>query len=54
MAGEMLEQENVLQKCVRQLEGAEATRVSLVSLLKEAIQDQVCSCFVVFDVIVLF
>ncbi|KAL2900925.1 ATP-dependent RNA helicase DBP3 [Bienertia sinuspersici] len=40
MEDEMQEQANVLQKCVRQLEGAEATRVSLVTVLKEAVQDQ--------------
>ncbi|XP_021863825.2 uncharacterized protein [Spinacia oleracea] len=40
VADEMQEQENVLQECVRQLEGTEAIRVTLVSLLKEAVQDQ--------------
>lgn len=40
IADEILEQENVLHQCLRQLEGAEAIRVSLVTLLKEAIQDQ--------------
>lgn len=38
---EMQEQENILHECARQLEGAELTRVTLVSLLQEAIQDQV-------------
>ncbi|KAI7736723.1 hypothetical protein M8C21_001971 [Ambrosia artemisiifolia] len=38
---EIQEQENVLQDCVNQLETAERTRTSLISQLKEAIQDQV-------------
>ena len=38
---EIQEQENVLQECVNQLETAEKTRSSLISLLKEALQDQV-------------
>ncbi|XP_057540920.1 uncharacterized protein LOC130818743 isoform X2 [Amaranthus tricolor] len=38
---EMQEQENILHECARQLEGAELTRVTLVSLLQEAIQDQI-------------
>lgn len=42
----MQEQEDVLQQCVRQLEGAEASHLTLVSLLKEAVQDQVCSCLI--------
>nr|GEV95778.1 regulation of nuclear pre-mRNA domain-containing protein 1B-like [Tanacetum cinerariifolium] len=33
-------QENVLQECVNQLESAEKTRSSLISQLKEALQDQ--------------
>lgn len=37
---EIQEQENVLQECVNQLETAERTRTSLVSQLKEALQDQ--------------
>ncbi|KAL2482948.1 ENTH/VHS family protein [Forsythia ovata] len=36
----ILEQENTLQQCVRQLENAEAIRVALVSQLKEALEDQ--------------
>lgn len=38
---ELQEQENLLNQCIGQLESAEATRVSLVSQLKEALQDQV-------------
>ena len=38
---EIQEQENVLKQCVRQLENAEAIRASLVSQLKEALQEQV-------------
>ncbi|GAB4834954.1 hypothetical protein Ancab_033221 [Ancistrocladus abbreviatus] len=34
------EQENILRLCVKQLETAEASRLSLVSQLKEALQDQ--------------
>ncbi|PWA67683.1 Protein kinase, ATP binding site-containing protein [Artemisia annua] len=34
------EQENVLQECVNQLETVEKTRSSLISQLKEALQDQ--------------
>ncbi|KAL5546892.1 hypothetical protein UlMin_006579 [Ulmus minor] len=37
---ELQEQENLLNECVGQLESAEATRVSLASQLKEALQDQ--------------
>lgn len=37
---EIQEQENVLQECVNQLETAEKTRSSLISQLKEALQDQ--------------
>ncbi|PON89769.1 hypothetical protein TorRG33x02_144490 [Trema orientale] len=37
---ELQEQENLLTQCIGQLESAEATRVSLVSQLKEALQDQ--------------
>ncbi|KAI3760708.1 hypothetical protein L1987_51107 [Smallanthus sonchifolius] len=37
---EIQEQENVLQDCVNQLETAESTRTSLISQLKEALQDQ--------------
>ncbi|KAL2465854.1 ENTH/VHS family protein [Abeliophyllum distichum] len=39
-ADKILEQENTLQQCVRQLENAEAIRVALVSQLKEALEDQ--------------
>ena len=42
IADEMQEQENVLEQCVKQLEGAEATRATLAGLLKEALQEQVC------------
>ncbi|KAH9605694.1 hypothetical protein KSS87_015531, partial [Heliosperma pusillum] len=38
---EIQEQEDVLEQCIRQLECAEATRVSLISLLKDALQEQV-------------
>ncbi|XP_010678191.1 uncharacterized protein LOC104893754 isoform X2 [Beta vulgaris subsp. vulgaris] len=41
IADQMQEQEDVLQQCVRQLEGAEASHLTLVSLLKEAVQDQI-------------
>ncbi|KAA8516294.1 hypothetical protein F0562_016587 [Nyssa sinensis] len=37
---EIQEHENILQQCVRQLESAEATRATLVSQLREALQDQ--------------
>ncbi|GMN60821.1 hypothetical protein TIFTF001_029901 [Ficus carica] len=37
---ELQEHEHLLDKCIGQLESAEATRVSLVSQLKEALQDQ--------------
>ncbi|XP_076959971.1 uncharacterized protein LOC143636200 [Bidens hawaiensis] len=37
---EIQEQESVLQDCVNQLEAAERTRTSLISQLKEALQDQ--------------
>ncbi|XP_021743362.1 regulation of nuclear pre-mRNA domain-containing protein 1B-like [Chenopodium quinoa] len=37
---EMEEQEHALKQCVGQLEGLEAIRVTLVSLLKEAVQEQ--------------
>ncbi|KAJ0521378.1 putative CID domain-containing protein [Helianthus annuus] len=37
---EIQEQENVLQDCVNQLETAERSRTSLISQLKEALQDQ--------------
>ncbi|KAK1412989.1 hypothetical protein QVD17_34655 [Tagetes erecta] len=37
---EIQEQENVLHDCVAQLETAERTRTSLISQLKEALQDQ--------------
>ncbi|KAK9668550.1 hypothetical protein RND81_13G068200 [Saponaria officinalis] len=37
---EIQEQEVVLEHCVTQLERAEATRVALISLLKDALQDQ--------------
>ncbi|XP_074264190.1 uncharacterized protein LOC141586766 [Silene latifolia] len=37
---EIQEQEDILEQCIRQLECAEATRVSLISLLKEALQEQ--------------
>ncbi|KAK9050019.1 hypothetical protein SSX86_031012 [Deinandra increscens subsp. villosa] len=40
MLDEIQEQENVLQDCVNQLEAAERTRTSLISQLKEALQDQ--------------
>uniref|UniRef100_A0A803MXZ7 CID domain-containing protein n=1 Tax=Chenopodium quinoa TaxID=63459 RepID=A0A803MXZ7_CHEQI len=40
MTDEMEEQEHALKQCVGQLEGAEAIRVTLVSLLKEAVQEQ--------------
>ncbi|XP_059427937.1 uncharacterized protein LOC132161773 [Corylus avellana] len=38
---ELQDQENVLKQCVEQLESAEATRATLISQLKEALQDQV-------------
>ncbi|KAL9242507.1 hypothetical protein vseg_016499 [Gypsophila vaccaria] len=38
---EIQEQELVLEQCVTQLESAEATRAALISLLKDALQDQV-------------
>lgn len=38
---ELQEQEEILKQCVGQLESAEATRDSLISQLKEALQDQV-------------
>ncbi|XP_035544822.1 formin-2-like isoform X5 [Juglans regia] len=38
---ELQEQEVILKQCVGQLESAEATRASLISQLKEALQDQV-------------
>ncbi|KAL0555123.1 hypothetical protein IC582_009056 [Cucumis melo] len=37
---DLQDQETVIQECIRQLEGVEATRASLVSLLVEALQDQ--------------
>ncbi|XP_022934552.1 UPF0400 protein C337.03-like isoform X1 [Cucurbita moschata] len=37
---DLQEQENVIQRCIRQLESVEATRASLVSLLVEALLDQ--------------
>ncbi|KAL7583823.1 hypothetical protein Lser_V15G42660 [Lactuca serriola] len=37
---EIQEQENVLEECVTQLETAERTRTSLISQLKQALQDQ--------------
>ncbi|GMH26700.1 hypothetical protein Nepgr_028543 [Nepenthes gracilis] len=37
---QLQEQENILQQCVSQLETAEASRLALVSQLKEALQDQ--------------
>ncbi|XP_071737622.1 uncharacterized protein [Rutidosis leptorrhynchoides] len=37
---EIQEQETVLQECVNQLENAERARTSLISLLKEALQEQ--------------
>ncbi|KAF5474334.1 hypothetical protein F2P56_006243 [Juglans regia] len=37
---ELQEQEVILKQCVGQLESAEATRASLISQLKEALQDQ--------------
>ncbi|KAG6691036.1 hypothetical protein I3842_10G044000 [Carya illinoinensis] len=37
---ELHEQEDILKQCVGQLESAEATRATLISLLKEALQDQ--------------
>jgi len=40
---DLQEQENVVQQCIGQLESVEATRASLVSLLVEALQDQVIS-----------
>lgn len=40
VADEMQEQENVLQQYIKQLEGAQASRVTLVALLKEALTDQ--------------
>lgn len=40
IADEMQEQEDVLEQCVKQLEGAEATRATLVGVLKEALHDQ--------------
>lgn len=38
---ELQEHEHLLDQCIGELESAEATRVSLVSQLKEALQDQV-------------
>lgn len=35
------EQESVLQQCINQLESYEETRTALVSLLKDALQNQV-------------
>lgn len=40
IADEMQKQENVLEQCVKQLGGAEATRANLAGLLKEALQEQ--------------
>ncbi|GLT52891.1 hypothetical protein SLA2020_262010 [Shorea laevis] len=37
---ELQDQENVLKQCVEQLESAEATRATLISQLREALQDQ--------------
>lgn len=38
---ELQEHESILNQCIGQLESAEATRLSLVLQLKEALQDQV-------------
>ncbi|XP_004250299.1 uncharacterized protein [Solanum lycopersicum] len=36
----LLEQENILQECISHFENAESLRITLISLLKDALQDQ--------------
>ncbi|XP_055827494.1 uncharacterized protein LOC129895754 [Solanum dulcamara] len=36
----LLEQENILQQCISHFENAESLRITLISLLKDALQDQ--------------
>lgn len=48
LSKELEEEENMLKQCIEKLKSVEASRVALVSQLKEALHEQVCNCTIKF------
>lgn len=49
MSKELQEEENLLKQCIEKLKSVEASRVALVSQLKDALHEQVPDCPIIFS-----